>query len=441
MGSMLEVALSMSLIYFLFSVICSGINELLAWALSLRAETLWAGLGDLLAESTDDKLLAKLASHPLVAGLSPRSAASDLQEKQASSRTAHLPKDFFVAALLDLGRRARAEKHAASQVFVPQEKAAELARAVLALRTTETRDRAAQAEKLVQDFQLPGQGIAAGLVAAAERAPLGPLFVAAERVEPTVETLASAQKALDASPEGAAQKSARDAAATDAREAWVALLLLVANPARALATGDAALAELRADLEALPWSRARRATLALLDETVTDVAAARARLGSWFDAGMRRVSERYARRAKRNVLLIALGVSLLGNVDSIQLVRTLLNDAPRRAAVVAAAETVARAQRPASGAPPTPEEATRQLRTSAASIAALDMPLWWTPEPFGRPLPSPSAWDYLAKVLGLLFSALALSMGAPFWFDALNKLVNLRSTGEPPPRATPPAAS
>jgi hypothetical protein len=36
------------------------------------------------------------------------------------------------------------------------------------------------------------------------------------------------------------------------------------------------------------------------------------------------------------------------------------------------------------------------------------------------------------KVLGILLSSFAIVMGAPFWFDMLNKLINLRLTGNPP---------
>jgi hypothetical protein len=43
------------------------------------------------------------------------------------------------------------------------------------------------------------------------------------------------------------------------------------------------------------------------------------------------------------------------------------------------------------------------------------------------------------KILGLLVTVLAISLGAPFWFDLLNRLVNLRSTGKPPdPRRPEP---
>ena len=36
------------------------------------------------------------------------------------------------------------------------------------------------------------------------------------------------------------------------------------------------------------------------------------------------------------------------------------------------------------------------------------------------------------RVLGLLISILAISLGAPFWFDFLNRFVNVRQTGTKP---------
>jgi hypothetical protein len=40
--------------------------------------------------------------------------------------------------------------------------------------------------------------------------------------------------------------------------------------------------------------------------------------------------------------------------------------------------------------------------------------------------------DYIKKLVGLLLTALAVSMGSPFWFDILSKLANLRSSGNKP---------
>jgi hypothetical protein len=41
-------------------------------------------------------------------------------------------------------------------------------------------------------------------------------------------------------------------------------------------------------------------------------------------------------------------------------------------------------------------------------------------------------WKLLAKLIGLLMTALAISMGAPFWFDTLNKVISIRAAGRSP---------
>ena len=46
----------------------------------------------------------------------------------------------------------------------------------------------------------------------------------------------------------------------------------------------------------------------------------------------------------------------------------------------------------------------------------------------------------LVKILGLLMTVAAVSLGAPFWFDLLGKVAQLRSTGkreEPAPQKEP----
>ncbi|MEU7908022.1 hypothetical protein [Actinoplanes sp. NPDC049118] len=49
-----------------------------------------------------------------------------------------------------------------------------------------------------------------------------------------------------------------------------------------------------------------------------------------------------------------------------------------------------------------------------------------------QPGQEPAAGDWLLKLLGLALTAAAAAIGAPFWFDLLNRLVNLRSTGRRP---------
>ena len=41
-------------------------------------------------------------------------------------------------------------------------------------------------------------------------------------------------------------------------------------------------------------------------------------------------------------------------------------------------------------------------------------------------------WGWLAKLIGIAITVIAIMMGAPFWFDVLNKISNLRGTGNRP---------
>jgi hypothetical protein len=36
----------------------------------------------------------------------------------------------------------------------------------------------------------------------------------------------------------------------------------------------------------------------------------------------------------------------------------------------------------------------------------------------------------LSKLVGIVFTALAASLGAPFWFDLLQKITKVRSSGQ-----------
>jgi hypothetical protein len=48
----------------------------------------------------------------------------------------------------------------------------------------------------------------------------------------------------------------------------------------------------------------------------------------------------------------------------------------------------------------------------------------------------PGLSGFLAKLAGWLITALAAAQGAPFWFDLLNKLLQLRGSGTKPAEQT-----
>jgi hypothetical protein len=61
-------------------------------------------------------------------------------------------------------------------------------------------------------------------------------------------------------------------------------------------------------------------------------------------------------------------------------------------------------------------------------------PLGWTNETFPNVALWPVAGFLFFKLIGIGATALALSLGAPFWFDLLQKIMNIRGTGPKPVR-------
>jgi hypothetical protein len=79
-----------------------------------------------------------------------------------------------------------------------------------------------------------------------------------------------------------------------------------------------------------------------------------------------------------------------------------------------------------------------RIRLNLQEIEKLGLPIGWTtktnPEgtqPDSRQLWGLSPGRWILRVLGWLITALALSLGAPFWFDLLNKFMVVRATVKP----------
>ena len=60
------------------------------------------------------------------------------------------------------------------------------------------------------------------------------------------------------------------------------------------------------------------------------------------------------------------------------------------------------------------------------NLNALNLPIGWA---------AANSHINVATIAGWALTAIALSLGAPFWFDALGKVARLRTTGAKPPRA------
>ena len=177
--------------------------------------------------------------------------------------------------------------------------------------------------------------------------------------------------------------------------------------------------KLPAAINGIPSAPLRQALLAIYNEADGDVNAFRAGAEKWYDDAMDRVSGWYKRHIQLVIWIIAVFVALLLNVDTVQIATTLWKDPTARAAVVASADKAA-----AQG-----QNANQVNQT----VSTIGLPLGWRLKLGADPQDIPNQGRLiLSKLIGLLLTAAALSLGAPFWFDLLSKFVRIRGTGPPP---------
>ena len=247
--------------------------------------------------------------------------------------------------------------------------------------------------------------------------------------------------------------------------------------------------KIRKQIKALPPSSLRATLFTLADLADNSRDKFLDHIAHWFDETQEHVRAAYRRASGFWLMLIAAILVVILNVDSIRIANVLWQDAKLRDTVAKAAEqyvtehaagsTAAMkpsaatkpGDKPADQPPSKPgEEAAKQPAETPAQKAAASsngkpssfdtdlplnrylevrkkltdsgLPLGWSRTEFPtldeRPTCPRRIWSGLAflliKLAGLAITTLATSLGAPFWFDMVNKLVNIRSSvGNKPP--------
>jgi len=198
--------------------------------------------------------------------------------------------------------------------------------------------------------------------------------------------------------------------------------------AEAIATGPLSLDLIRNAAVLLDNATVQRMMLSAIDTSKGELDRAQANLEAWFNSAMDRLSGQYRRRSQLWILILSLIVSVAVNANTLTIIERLSADpALRQTLVEQAQQTTASAD---AGSP-------------ASQLNEMGLPLGWAegwPGPGGNPqakVPDAGAgwgwlWYYLLHpIIGLLLTAFAVSLGAPFWFDALNKFIAMRSTFKP----------
>ena len=200
-----------------------------------------------------------------------------------------------------------------------------------------------------------------------------------------------------------------------------------------------------------------------LEQEELQLATMRLNAESWFNESMDRLGGWYKRKAQFLAFFIGLVLATALNVDSVALIDHLWKEPAVREALAANATEFANENSAIPTVPVEGDEITNAVDFFNAQFEGLNIPLGWTYElvvlqpnqtcriiPIGRNVvwglkdnstanqcqkinnvPTDTAeWSF--KFLGIIASAAAAAQGAPFWFDILKKVVNIRGSGANP---------
>lgn len=482
---LIEVAIGLSFVFLLVSLLVSSVCEMLSGFFRWRAQYLWAGLETLL-QSPDAR--ARLYGHPLVKGLAPMKVMT----LPIAGRLAHLryriglrfgdgpsyiPSRTFALALIDVIREPHAVAgalearlnglielgasnptalaQALTQLVQQAEQDPSLAAGAVRLRDLQARLFQAVDPSVLGALTWQVENVLASVPTSGQGS-LGPVtewLAQAARAHHYIELRAALADAITAMP--VTQPAARECRTT---LDGVLARFTLGSPAEITRELQQfvdsskqvhhALANAGDQFKGLAGSLAP-----LLDDAAGDVERFRENVEMWFNDGMDRVSGAYKRHTMAWQAVIGLLLAVLMNVDAVQITRTLWHDSAVRQVIVAQAEGVAaRDQAPAGGA--------GEFSALTTQVSSLGLPVGWRgceapaagtavsavseSASLGTPLLwcAEGGWNWLGllpMLLGWCLTAAAVSLGAPFWFDTLKRFISIRSSGKAPEeRPTPP---
>ena len=178
-------------------------------------------------------------------------------------------------------------------------------------------------------------------------------------------------------------------------------------------------------LESLPNGEMKDVLKMYFEEAESNIDRFKNNMESWFNDIMDRASGWFKRRIQLILIMVGFGIAVIFNVDSIGVFSQLQNAEVAHSVAENASNFVA-------SSPNIDAFDFEQLNSELTDLSKFSLGLGWDEilnEESNRYYKNLGFKGYFLLILGWIVTALAISLGAPFWFDMLNKLVNMRGTG------------
>lgn len=462
LSAILEVAIGIIFVWIVLSLTTIQIQEWITTQLDKRAKDMEASIHEMLA---NPDLKAQFYDHPVIRGLTARKRKAPSQippwfyrypilrgfTKEKRKFPSYIPSQQFALALFDIAMTANTESSIIQQ-------------GILRVRD----DLHASKNLTVRQAVFDELNLLAELARSAAATEAGTAITNMTKEKLKAEVAQFFEKFAKKHPDipldnevGTKIKQAFDDALKQAPDLQQVMQSIV-DKQPPIDPNAPALSKVRHGIAALSVispevNQTLNALLMNVEEYATEqekhLAKARENVEKWFNDAMDRVSGVFKRYSQRMALLIGFLVALVLNVDSINLTLYLWHDPTSRQLILAQATSLAVQPQ----VPGSTQNSEKALENARQQLEQLNLPVGWgirdynaascqlfpgVNQTFGVPIPffnhcfnTPLANDQsnlMTKLAGIFITALAAMQGAPFWFDLLKRLVNLRGTGANP---------
>ena len=223
-------------------------------------------------------------------------------------------------------------------------------------------------------------------------------------------------------------------------------------------SGGTAFATVTGAIAKLPDGDLKTILQGFVSAGADDIDKLRTRIESWFDDAMERVGGIYKRFTQYVMLVLGLGIAVVFNVDSVHMAQALWNQPALSQMIADEASAYSSANKAGCTAASQPN-ACGNIAAWTALLGQQQLPIGrvpggglfnWPPSPtvpVQAAPPSPPAgaatpdnaqgychWVVMT-IVGWFMTAVAISLGAQFWFGLLTEVAGLRFSGPKPDRA------
>ncbi len=169
----------------------------------------------------------------------------------------------------------------------------------------------------------------------------------------------------------------------------------------------------------------QRILLHAVDTAQGDINKMQTTLENWFNSGMDRVSGWYKRSTQWILFGIATVVVISLNINTIKIANYLASNETAQNIAVQRATALAKDT----------TAVDMNYKQAMAALDSMSLPLGWASGAASAYMTDASdtgCWNcFWGPILGWFITILAAMLGAPFWFDMLNKVMVIRSTVKP----------